>query len=64
VTRQLNLDGTYRHPACKHRARTRETSLQRARYHEIETCRCGATRTRTLELSGAYALTPWTPDPL
>lgn len=62
--RQINLDGTYTVPACKHRPRTRLQQLLRSgRIGMVETCRCGAARERTQRTDGQFETTDWSTSP-
>lgn len=62
--RQINLDGSFTFPACKHRARTKDAlRTPDGRFIQTETCRCGASRTRALQLGGGYDVSDWTPSP-
>lgn len=46
--------------ACAHRARERRTSRDsEGRFVERQICRCGAQRTRTLQLDGQFKVTDW-----
>ena len=57
--RTLGLGGALSERRCRHRARVRELERAHGYLRELERCRCGATRTRTLLLDGSYEITPW-----